>query len=79
MVHQPNQSALVWQVISNFGMKGRSRKRASGRSIWKLAVSRLIAALPRFLRPASAAFAPIKASLGITATGITVLLGTRAQ
>ena len=45
----------------------------------KLAVSRLIAVLPRFLRPASAALAAIRAPLGITAIGITALLGMRAQ
>jgi len=44
-----------------------------------LAVSRLIAALPRFLCPASAALAAIHAALGITAIGITALLGMRAQ
>ena len=44
-----------------------------------LAVSRLIAAFPRFLGPASAPFAPTSGPVGITAIGITAFLGTRAQ
>jgi hypothetical protein len=88
----PVQSiALVYQVISDCGMNGeppripirggedRSSKRARGHSMRKLASSRLIAALPCFLRPASAALAAPDATLAIIVIRVAALLGMRAR
>ena len=47
--------------------------------MWKFAVSRVIAALPRFLRPASAASAAIIAPFGHHRDRHYGLLGVRAQ
>jgi ABC-type uncharacterized transport system permease subunit len=76
-----NQSAgdfliAVWMTVELLSTAGR---RARGRSMWKLAVSRLIAALARFLSVASAALAVIRVTLGIAAIGIAALLAMRAQ